>query len=44
MFPHMQFHMIKSRDAITIPIDEMLDAIDERTAFVSISHVLFRSA
>ena len=44
MFPQMQFHMVKSRDGITVPIDEMLDAIDERTAFVSISHVLFRSA
>ncbi|HLU10663.1 MAG TPA: aminotransferase class V-fold PLP-dependent enzyme [Oceanobacillus sp.] len=44
MFPQMQFHMVKSRDGITVPIDEMLDAIDEQTAFVSISHVLFRSA
>lgn len=44
IFPQMQFHMVKSRDGITVPIDEMLDAIDERTAFVSISHVLFRSA
>src|SRR5690606_31169181 len=44
MFQHMQFHMVKSHDGITVPIDEMLDAIDERTAFVSISHVLFRSA
>lgn len=44
MLPQMEFHVIKSRDGITVPIDEMLEAIDEHTAFVSISHVLFRSA
>jgi kynureninase len=44
MFPQMEFHVVKSDDGITVPTEAMLDAIDERTAFVSISHVLFRSA
>lgn len=42
--PHMKIKLIKTRDGITIPTDEFLDAIDERTALVPISHVLFRSA
>ncbi|MCY4537656.1 MAG: aminotransferase class V-fold PLP-dependent enzyme [Chloroflexi bacterium] len=41
---HMRVHMVKSRDGITIDTDELLDAIDERTRLVSVSHVLFRSA
>jgi kynureninase len=44
MFPQMEFHVVKSDDGITVPTEAMLDAIDERTAFVSISHVLFRGA
>ena len=32
MFPQMQFHTVKSRDSMTVPIDEMLDTIDEQTA------------
>lgn len=40
----MQVHCVKSPDGITIDIDELLDAIDERTRLVSVSHVLFRSA
>jgi kynureninase len=42
--PHMQVEMIKSPDGIHIDTDEILDAIDERTRLVSISHVLFKSA
>ena len=42
--PHVEAQMIRSRDGITIDIDELLDAIDERTRLVSISHVCFRSA
>ncbi|MEO1663768.1 MAG: aminotransferase class V-fold PLP-dependent enzyme [Chloroflexota bacterium] len=42
--PHMQVHMVKSPDGITIDTDELLDAIDETTRLVSISHVLFKSA
>ena len=41
---HMRIHMVKSPDGITINTDELLDAIDERTRLVSVSHVLFRSA
>lgn len=40
----MQVHCVKSPDGITIDTDELLDAIDERTRLVSVSHVLFRSA
>ena len=40
----MRIHMIKSPDGITIDPDQLLDAIDERTRLVSVSHVLFRSA
>lgn len=35
---------IKSQDGISIPLDELLDAIDERTLLVPISHILFRSS
>ena len=41
---HMRIHTIRSRDGISIDVDELLDAIDERTRLVSTSHVLFRSA
>ncbi len=36
--------IVKSRDGIHAPIDALLDAIDERTLLVPISHVLFRSS
>ena len=41
---NMRIHMVQSPDGITIDTDELLDAIDERTRLVSVSHVLFRSA
>ncbi len=41
---HIRIHTIRSRDGISIDIDELLDAIDDRTRLVSTSHVLFRSA
>jgi kynureninase len=41
---HMKLHRVKTRDGISIDTDELLDAIDERTRLVSLSHVLFRSA
>ena len=41
---HMRIHTVRSRDGISIDIDELLGAIDERTRLVSTSHVLFRSA
>ena len=37
-------HMIRSDDGITVPTERLLDAIDERTLVVPISHVIFRSA
>ncbi len=39
----MRIHTVRSRDGISIDIDELLAAIDERTRLVSTSHVLFRS-
>ena len=41
---HMHIHMVKSEDGISIDTQKLLDAIDETTRLVSISHVLFRSA
>jgi kynureninase len=35
---------VPSPDGITIPVESMLKAIDEETALVSVSHVLFRSS
>lgn len=42
--PHIQLHIVRSRDGITIDTDDLLMAIDENTRLVSTSHVLFRSA
>lgn len=42
--PHVHVHMVRSHDGITLDTDALLDAIDERTRLVSLSHVLFRSA
>ena len=36
--------VVRSNDGITIDLDELLAAIDERTRVVAVSHVLFRSA
>ena len=36
--------MVKTDDGITVPTERLLDAIDEETLLVPISHVLFRSA
>ncbi len=36
--------MVHSEDGITVPIGQLLDAIDENTLLVPISHVVFRSA
>jgi len=42
---HIELHMIPSEDGgITVPVERIIDAIDERTLLVPISHVLFRSA
>lgn len=37
-------HMVKTDDGITVPLDRLLDAIDENTLLVPISHVIFRSS
>jgi kynureninase len=39
-----RIEMVHTHDGITVPIEKMLDAIDDETAIVPISHVLFRSA
>jgi kynureninase len=36
--------MVKTDDGITVPTQRLLDAIDEETLLVPISHVIFRSA
>ena len=41
---HIELHTVKTQDGITIDTEAILNAIDERTRLVSISHVLFRSA
>jgi kynureninase len=41
---HIEVEVIHSHDGMTIDTDELLNAIDERTRLVSLSHVLFRSA
>jgi kynureninase len=37
-------HMVKTDDGITVPTQRLLDAIDETTLLVPVSHVIFRSA
>ena len=37
-------HMVKTEDGITVPLERLLDAIDEQTLLVPVSHVIFRSS
>src|SRR5205823_8916586 len=37
-------HMVKTDDGITVPTQRLLDAIDEQTLLVPLSHVTFRTA
>jgi kynureninase len=37
-------HMVKTDDGVHVPTDRMLDAIDDETLLVPISHVIFRSS
>lgn len=37
-------HMVKTDDGVSVPTERLLDAIDEETLIVPISHVIFRSA
>jgi kynureninase len=36
--------IVKSEDGITVPTEKLLDAIDDRTTLIPVSHVLFKSA
>ena len=42
--PGAEVKLVRSWDGITVPTETFLDAIDERTAVVALSHVLFKSA
>jgi kynureninase len=44
MLPQMEIVTVHTHDGITLETQELLDAIDERTRLVSLSHVLFKSA
>ncbi len=37
-------HMVKTDDGIHVPLERLLDAIDQETLLVPISHVIFRSS
>src|ERR1700690_358566 len=37
-------HMVKTDDGIMVPLERLLDAIDEQTLLVPVSHVIFRSS
>ena len=37
-------HMVKTDDGITVPLERLLNAIDEKTLLVPVSHVIFRSS
>lgn len=41
---NLQIEIVKSDDGITVPLERMLAAIDEKTLLVPFSHVLFKSA
>jgi kynureninase len=40
----LRIETVKSDDGISVPLERMLEAIDEETLLVPISHVLFKSA
>jgi len=39
-----ELHLVPAEDDLTIHTDRMIEAIDDRTAFVAFSHVLFRTS
>jgi kynureninase len=39
-----RIHMVKTDDGIEVPTERLLDAIDEETLLVPVSHVIFRSS
>jgi kynureninase len=44
MHPELTLHVVQSSKGISVPLEDMLEAIDEETLAVPISHVLFRSS
>lgn len=44
MHPELTLHVVRSSNGISVPLEHMLEAIDEETLAVPISHVLFRSS
>ena len=40
----LRIETVKSHDGITVPLEHLLEAIDEQTLLVPISHVLYKSA
>jgi kynureninase len=40
---HHQIHLVQSADGIVPDVQQLWDAIDERTALVTLSHVVFKS-
>lgn len=41
--PELQVEIVACPDGVTVPLQAMLDAIDERTLAVPLSHVIFKS-
>lgn len=41
---HAEITVVPAADSVSVDTERIVDAIDERTAFVSLSHVLFKSA
>ncbi|MED5559925.1 MAG: aminotransferase class V-fold PLP-dependent enzyme [Acidobacteriota bacterium] len=39
-----RLHLVDSPDGVRVPLDALLEAIDERTVLVPISHIIFKSA
>ncbi|MBM3977323.1 MAG: aminotransferase class V-fold PLP-dependent enzyme [Planctomycetes bacterium] len=39
-----RIHVVRSEDGLTVPTERMLEAIDERTLIVPISHVFYKSS
>lgn len=37
-------HVVPSADGISVPLEEILDAIDDRTCLVALSHISYRSS
>ncbi|MDA2924168.1 aminotransferase class V-fold PLP-dependent enzyme, partial [Acidobacteria bacterium AH-259-L09] len=42
--PDVEIHVVPCPDGMSVPLEELLDAIDERTLAVPISHVVYKSS